>query len=53
MEKISIPDELIVQAQKYIEAGRFKNFNDFFVQAIKLLLYAEDNKKHFEKILKK
>lgn len=53
MEKFSIPDEMIEKINKYIKEGRFKDLSDFFQQAAKLLLYAEDNKDQFAKILKK
>lgn len=51
-EKLNIEDELIAKAQKYVQEGRFKNLSDFINQAIKLLIYAEDNKDSFSKILK-
>lgn len=53
MEKFSIPDEMIEKIRRYIQEGRFKNLSDFFTQAARLLLYAEDNKEQFSKILKK
>lgn len=53
MEKLDIPEELIQKIRKYVEAGRFRDFNDFFIQAARLLLYAEDNKENFERIIKR
>lgn len=52
-EKVSISDELIEKALRYIKEGRFKDFNDFFNQAVKLLIYSEDRKKDFQEILRK
>lgn len=53
MEKFNVPDEMIEKIRRYIREGRFKDLSDFFTQAAKLLLYAEDNKEEFSKILKK
>jgi len=53
MEKFSIPDEMMEKIYRYIREGRFKDLSDFFTQAARLLLYAEDNKDQFTKILKK
>ncbi len=52
MEKIDISDEFIAKARKYVEEGRFKDISDFINQAMKLMIYAEDNKENFVKILK-
>jgi Arc/MetJ-type ribon-helix-helix transcriptional regulator len=52
MEKISIPDELIMQIQRYVREGRFRDVSDFLVQAIKLLLYAEEKKGQFVEVIK-
>lgn len=51
-DKINIPDEMVQKIQKYIQENRFKDLNEFINQAIKLLVYAEDNKDSFVKILK-
>jgi len=51
--KIDIPEELVAKIEKYVSEGRFTDMNDFFVQAIKLMLLAEDNKEYFSKIVKK
>jgi len=53
MEKFSIPDDMIEKIQAYVKAGRFKDLSDFFTQAAKLLLYAEDHKEEFTKIIEK
>lgn len=52
MNRIEISDETIKKADEWIKAGRFKDLNDFINQAIKLLLYAEENKDNFQQIVK-
>ncbi len=49
--EINLPKEQVAKIKKYIEEGRFKSFDDFFEQAAKLLLYSEDRKEQFNKIL--
>ncbi len=51
-DKIEIPDEVIAKIRRYVEEKRFKDINDFINQAVTLLVYAEDNKESFSKILK-
>ena len=53
MEKFNIPDEMIEQIKRYVQEGRFKDLSDFFTQSARLLLYAEENKDQFTKIIKK
>jgi Arc/MetJ-type ribon-helix-helix transcriptional regulator len=48
---LSISDELIIRAQKYIEEGRFKDISEFINKAIELLLYAEDRKEEFANVI--
>ena len=48
---ISLPKELIVKIEKYVELGRFKSVEEFIEQATSLLLYAEDNKELFTQAL--
>ena len=48
---ISLPKELIVKIEKYVEQGRFKSVEEFIEQATSLLLYAEDNKELFTQAL--
>lgn len=50
--KIDIPEEYVAKIEKYVQEGRFSDLNDFFVQAIKLMLMAEDNKGNFQNIIK-
>ncbi len=52
MNKIEISDEILKKIGEFVQAGRFKDLNDFINQAIKLLVYAEDNKEQFEKIVR-
>ena len=51
--KIDIPEEFIAKIERYISEGRFSDMNDFFLQAVKLMLMAEDNKDSFSQIIKK
>lgn len=53
MEKFSIPDEMIEKIKVFIRDGRFKDLSDFFAQAARLLIYAEENKDQFTKVIKK
>jgi Arc/MetJ-type ribon-helix-helix transcriptional regulator len=50
--RIELSDEVLKKIGEYVQAGRFKDLNDFINQAVKLLVYAEDNKEQFEKIVK-
>ena len=52
MNKIEISDEVLKKISDYVQAGRFKDLNDFINQAIKLLVYAEENKDQFQQIVK-
>ena len=52
-EKIDVPEEYIAKIRNYVKEGRFENFSDFFIQAARLLLMAEDNKEDFIKVMKK
>jgi len=52
MEKINIDDELVTKAKKYVAEGRFKDLNEFINNAMKLLVYAEDNKEKFMEAVK-
>jgi Arc/MetJ-type ribon-helix-helix transcriptional regulator len=52
MVEIDIPQEFLEKIEKYVKEGRFKNKDDFFQQAVNLLLYAEDRKEEFQKIIK-
>lgn len=52
MNRIEISDEIIKKVDGWVQAGRFKDLNDFINQAIKLLLYAEENKDNFQQIVK-
>ena len=51
--RIEIPEEFVAKIQRYIKDGRFSDLNDFFLQAVKLMLMAEDNKDSFSQIIKK
>ena len=51
--KIDLPEELVNKIYKYIKDGRFSDISDFFTQATKLMLLAEDNKEYFSKFVKK
>ncbi len=50
--RIEISDEILKKIGEYVQAGRFKDLNDFINQAIKLLVYAEENKDQFQQIVK-
>ncbi len=52
MNKIEISDEILKKIGEYVQAGRFKDLNDFINQAIKLLVYAEENKEQFRNVMK-
>ena len=45
--EINVADEQKTRIEKYVKAKRFKSFDDFVQQAIKLMLYAEDKKDEF------
>ena len=51
--KIDIPQEYLEKIYNYIKEGRFSDISDFFTQAVKLMLMAEDNKDSFSQIIKK
>jgi len=51
--KIDIPQEYLEKVYKYVKEGRFSDISDFFTQATKLMLLAEDNKEYFSKFVKK
>ena len=51
--KIDIPQEYLEKIYSYIKEGRFSDISDFFTQAVKLMLMAEDNKDSFSQIIKK
>lgn len=51
--KIDIPLEITEKIMKYVKDGRFSDMSDFFTQAAKLMLLAEDNKEYFSKFVKK
>ena len=53
MEEFSVPDDMIEKIKVFIREGRFKDLSDFFTQAARLLIYAEENKDQFTKVLKK
>ncbi|MBI2040529.1 MAG: ribbon-helix-helix protein, CopG family [DPANN group archaeon] len=52
MNRIEISDETIKRIDELVKAGRFKDLSDFINQAIKLLVYAEENKEQFQQIVK-
>jgi len=52
MVSIEIAQKMEEHIRKYVNLGRFKNVDDFVQQAIQLMLYAEDNKEAFTKIIK-
>ncbi len=49
--EINLSPETLAKINKFIEEGRFKSLDDFLEQAAKLLLYSEDRKEDFKKIL--
>lgn len=49
--KINLKEDKAERIQKYIDEGRFDNLDEFFDQATKLLLYAEDKKEEFKDII--
>lgn len=49
--KINLDEAKLEKIEKYLQEGRFKTIDDFFNQAAKLLLYAEDKKEEFSKII--
>ena len=49
--ELNLPPEILAKINKYIQQGRFRSIDDFFEQAAKLLLYSEDRKEDFKKIL--
>ena len=52
MTEINIPQEQIDKIKKFVEKGSFKSVDEFIEQAARLLIYAEERKDDFAKILK-
>jgi len=48
---VDIPERTLERINNLIKRGSFENLNNFVFHAIELLLYAEENKSHFIKIL--
>ena len=51
MVEIKLSQENLNQIEQYVKEGRFKDKDEFFKQAINLLLYAEEKKAEFTKII--
>ena len=51
--EINLDEEKVNKIKKYVEEERFKDIDDFFVKAVKLMTYAEDKKEEFGMILPK
>lgn len=49
--ELNLPPEMLAKIKKFVDEGRFKSVDDFIEQAVKLLLYSEDRKEDFKKIL--
>ncbi len=49
--KVSISQEQLDKIEKFVTEKRFEDRDDFIEQALRLLIYAEDRKEDFEKIL--
>ena len=47
-KEIEIKQEQWDKIQKYLGEERFKDVNDFFFQAARLLLYSEEKKEEFK-----
>jgi|GEM_PF-2048618 len=52
MVEIKLSAENLKQIEQYVKEGRFKDKDDFFKQAVNLMLYAEEKKDEFTKIIK-
>ena len=51
--EINLDEEKVNRIKKYVEEERFKDIDDFFRKAVKLMMYAEDKKEEFGLILPK
>jgi Arc/MetJ-type ribon-helix-helix transcriptional regulator len=51
--EIDLDEEQVNKIKKYVAEERFKNIDDFFEKAVKLMTYAEDKKEEFGLILPK
>ena len=51
--EIEVGEETLERIRKYIGGGRFKDLDDFFKQAAKLMLYSEDKKDEFMAVIQK
>jgi Arc/MetJ-type ribon-helix-helix transcriptional regulator len=51
--EINLDEEQVNRIKKYVEEERFKDIDDFFGKAVKLMMYAEDKKEEFGLILPK
>jgi len=49
--EVKIDSDKFKRVERYVEKGRFSSAEEFVDQAVKLLLYAEDNKDMFKKIV--
>ena len=49
--EVKIDEDKAKRIDAYVKEGRFKTTEDFVDHALKLLLYAEDNKDMFQKML--
>ena len=49
---INLEEEQVERIKKCVGKGRFKDIDEFIAHAIKLLLYAEENKDQFQKVLR-
>lgn len=50
--ELNLSKEQLEKIENYVKEGRFKSVDDFISQAANLLLYAEERKEDFKKILK-
>ena len=51
--EINLGEVKVNKIKKYVEEERFKDIDDFFEKAVKLMMYAEDKKEEFGMILPK
>lgn len=51
--EINLDEEKVNRIKKYVEEKRFKDIDDFFAKAVKLMMYAEDKKEEFGLIIPK
>ena len=51
--EINLDEEQVNRIKKYVKEERFKDIDDFFGKAVKLMIYAEDKKEEFGLILPK